>query len=137
MFSSEKDIVEQAKKRLQEKMGTLSEDLNRLDYRDFLAVNKYVIEAQRAEDYHIHARGKVLAAAIKRQGSLRVLENIKLAYFRLSEDKISQVSQRIEGSGETDVERLRDLKLQASMEQDGELEHMYKEEYFRIKAGKF
>lgn len=47
-------------------MDTLIEKLKLMDYRDFLTINKYIIENRDAEKFHKFARGQVLAAAIKR-----------------------------------------------------------------------
>ena len=47
-------------------MDQLVEKLGFLDYRDFLAVNKYIIESKRAEEYHVFARGQILSEAMKR-----------------------------------------------------------------------
>lgn len=49
-----------------EKMDQLVEKLGFLDYRDFLAINKYIIESKRAKEYHAFARGKILSEAVKR-----------------------------------------------------------------------
>ena len=65
-FRADKEVMKDIKKRMEQNMDNLVDNLNRLDYRDFLTVNKYIIESQREEEYHIHARGKVLAAAVKR-----------------------------------------------------------------------
>lgn len=48
------------------KMDELIQKLGFLDYRDFLAINKYIIESKKASDYHIYARGQVLAAAMRK-----------------------------------------------------------------------
>jgi ribosomal protein S18 len=52
-------------KRLDVKMDDLVLKLKHMDYRDFLAVNKYILESKKAEEYHVTARGKVLTAAMK------------------------------------------------------------------------
>jgi ribosomal protein S18 len=53
-------------KRLDVKMDDLVVKLKHMDYRDFLAVNKYILESKKSEEYHITARGKVLSAAMKK-----------------------------------------------------------------------
>lgn len=49
-----------------QKMDELVEKLGFLDYRDFLAVNKYIIESKRSQEYHTFARGQILSQAVKR-----------------------------------------------------------------------
>lgn len=48
------------------KMDELVRKMNYLDYRDFLAINKYIIESKRTNDYHIIARGNVLQTVVEK-----------------------------------------------------------------------
>ena len=47
-------------------MDELIEQLGFIDYRDALAVNKYILEAKRSGDYYQIARARVLEFAMKR-----------------------------------------------------------------------
>lgn len=49
----------------------LIEELGYLDYRDFLACNKYVLEAARSQEAHVKARATFLNYAIDRLGEKR------------------------------------------------------------------
>ena len=50
-------------------MDELVNKLGYMDYRDALAVNKYIIEAKRHGDYHQQARSKILTVAISKYNS--------------------------------------------------------------------
>lgn len=48
------------------RMDQLVNRLKLMDFRDFLAINKYIIEERDAKKYHAFARAQVLAAAMRR-----------------------------------------------------------------------
>ena len=50
-------------------MDELVNKLGYMDYRDALAVNKYIIEAKRHGDYHQQARSKILTVAMSKYNS--------------------------------------------------------------------
>jgi len=62
----DKETLVEIRKRLDTKLDNLVYKLTKLDYRDFLVVNKYILESRNSKDYHIYARGQVLAAAVKK-----------------------------------------------------------------------
>lgn len=111
-------------KRLDVKMDDLVVKLKHMDYRDFLAVNKYILESKKSEEYHIIARGKVLSAAMK----------------KLNEDKRSQIDSQLKRNlqnSEAASDDVRDLKLKAYMEENDDLKSMYRDEFNRVKKGEF
>ncbi len=50
-------------------MDDLVTKLGYMDYRDALAVNKYILEAKRHGDYHQQARSKILTVAMSKYNS--------------------------------------------------------------------
>ena len=50
-------------------MDELVNKLGYMDYRDALAVNKYILEAKRHSDYHQQARSKILTVAMSKYNS--------------------------------------------------------------------
>jgi hypothetical protein len=47
-------------------MDNLVKHLGYIDYREMIAVNKYIIDARRSRDYHQQARAKILQVALKK-----------------------------------------------------------------------
>ena len=68
------DKIEQIKTTNNRKMDELVEKLGYMDYRDALAVHKYMLEAKRSKEYEQVARAKVLDAAYKRIDQARLQE---------------------------------------------------------------
>ena len=66
MAFGEKELVDDIRKRLDAKLDDLATNLTKLDYRDFLAVNKYILEGRNSNEYHSFARAQVLAAAVRK-----------------------------------------------------------------------
>lgn len=52
-------------------MDQLVNELGYLDYRDCLAINKYILEAKRHGDYHQQARAKTLSLAMSKMSRLK------------------------------------------------------------------
>jgi hypothetical protein len=60
------EVIDSLKTKNNDKMDELIEQLGFIDYRDALAVNKYILEAKRSGDYYQIARARVLEFAMKR-----------------------------------------------------------------------
>jgi hypothetical protein len=52
-------------------MDQLVEKLGFMDFRDMLALNKYMLEAKRTDDYQQKARAKTLSLALSRMNRLK------------------------------------------------------------------
>ncbi|CAI2385179.1 unnamed protein product [Moneuplotes crassus] len=119
----EKETLLEINQRLDVKMDNLIEKLTRLDYRDFLAVNKYILEARNSKETHLQARAHVLAAAMR----------------RISQKKRNQIDQELKNkhSLSDDVSNtssdLADFRIKAFMEEDPHLKDVYRKSYTEIK----
>ena len=84
-------------------MNELINALGFLDYRDFLAANKYIIESKKSSNYHVYARGQILAAAMNKyeymiSGKIFILSSFFNLYFRPNKEKYGAKSEgRING----------------------------------------
>jgi hypothetical protein len=63
-YFADGDYIKDVRKRLDIKIDMLAKKLKSLDYRDFLAVNKYVIESRNSKLFHQQARSQILSIAM-------------------------------------------------------------------------
>lgn len=60
------EYMKQFRQKIDVRIDQLVTRLKLMDYRDFLTINKYIIEERNATEYHAFARAQVLAAAMRR-----------------------------------------------------------------------
>ena len=101
-------------------MDELVSKLGYMDYRDALAVNKYILEAKRHGDYHQQARAKILSVAMSKYNSQKRI------------DIEQRSSAQAQGQG---IEK-DEAKLRLIMNEDSEMSRLYREAYGDIKADK-
>ena len=65
------DLINNKKFKNNQLMDELVEKLGYMDYRDALAMNKYILEAKRHGDYHQQARARTLTLALNRMNRLK------------------------------------------------------------------
>lgn len=71
MIKEKADLINNKKFKNNQLMDDLVQQLGYMDYRDALAMNKYILEAKRHGDYHQQARARTLTLALNRMNRLK------------------------------------------------------------------
>ena len=95
-----------------------------MDYRDALAMNKYILEAKRHGDYHQQARARTLQLAMSRMNRLKRDEIDKRVKEELKNEKSEVRNDPVARS---------EKKLQMVMDEDNVVAQVYQEVYSDIK----
>lgn len=101
-------------------MDELVTKLGYMDYRDALAVNKYILEAKRHGDYHQQARSKILSVAMSKYNSQKRVD----------------IEQRSAAQAQGQGIEKDEAKLRLIMNEDTDMSRLYREAYGDIKADK-
>lgn len=101
-------------------MDDLVTKLGYMDYRDALAVNKYILEAKRHGDYHQQARSKILTVAMSKYNSQKRVD----------------IEQRSAAQAQGQGIEKDEAKLRLIMNEDTDMSRLYREAYGDIKADK-